>query len=231
MPARGWRTFAIEINLRKGGTTHPYLTLALLTGGSYDPMSARFRTPAGAARHLVATDQLKIEGCSTAWRAAQIVDRHGLRFDAARGDGVVLHMLAAASGAGRMGLTAIAPTAEPPRGCTSARRPCCSRRRSPRGWGAGALAVRGAAPAAGAAVGRPTAEGPASERALRRHLPGSASQGEAPMQEGHYPQNTHSSRARRISARGRAPARQRPVASMRANARRTARRRASAEPS
>ena len=109
-PAGGWRAFAIEINLRKGGTTHPYLTLALLTGGRYDPACARFRTPDGAARHLVATDHLKVEGLDAAELLA-IVERHGLRFDAARGDGVVLHMLSAA-GAGRVGVTAIAASAE-----------------------------------------------------------------------------------------------------------------------
>ena len=32
-----WNTYAIEVNLRKGGTTHPFLTLQFLTGGNYDP--------------------------------------------------------------------------------------------------------------------------------------------------------------------------------------------------
>src|SRR4051812_21304609 len=32
-----WESYAIEINLRKGGTTHPFLTLQFLTGGTYDP--------------------------------------------------------------------------------------------------------------------------------------------------------------------------------------------------
>ncbi len=32
----GWRHYAIEINLRKGGTTHPFLMLQFLTAGSYD---------------------------------------------------------------------------------------------------------------------------------------------------------------------------------------------------
>jgi hypothetical protein len=31
-----WTPYAIEINLRKGGTTHPFLTLQFLTDGSYD---------------------------------------------------------------------------------------------------------------------------------------------------------------------------------------------------
>src|SRR5881396_460451 len=32
-----WEPYAIEINLRKGGTTHPFLTLQFLTDGTYDP--------------------------------------------------------------------------------------------------------------------------------------------------------------------------------------------------
>ena len=31
-----WESVAIEINLRKGGTTHPFLMLQFLTGGAYD---------------------------------------------------------------------------------------------------------------------------------------------------------------------------------------------------
>ena len=31
-----WEPYAIEINLRKGGTTHPFLTLQFLTDGTYD---------------------------------------------------------------------------------------------------------------------------------------------------------------------------------------------------
>ena len=31
-----WRAYAIELNLRKGGTTHPFLTLQFLAGGEYD---------------------------------------------------------------------------------------------------------------------------------------------------------------------------------------------------
>ena len=40
-----WTPYAIELNLRKGGTTHPFLTLQFLTNGRYDPATALFRTP------------------------------------------------------------------------------------------------------------------------------------------------------------------------------------------
>jgi hypothetical protein len=42
-----WQTYAIELNLRKGGTTDPLLTLQFLTDGSYDAEDGLFRTPRG----------------------------------------------------------------------------------------------------------------------------------------------------------------------------------------
>ena len=74
--AGAWTPYAIEINLRKGGTTHPFLTLQFLTEGSYDAEEALFRTPTGDVKHLVATDHLESPRaarpacsttCSTSW--------------------------------------------------------------------------------------------------------------------------------------------------------------------
>ena len=45
----GWRHYAIEINLRKGGTTHPFLMLQFLTAGSYDSGTGLFLSAAGRA--------------------------------------------------------------------------------------------------------------------------------------------------------------------------------------
>ena len=107
-----WSTFAIEINLRKGGTTHPFLTLQFLTDGRYDAATGLFRTPGGAEKHLVATDHLQ----SPALRALRlddlfdIVARHGLHFDQSRQAGVVLHMLSSLTEEGLIGLTAVADT-------------------------------------------------------------------------------------------------------------------------
>jgi len=57
-----WTPYAIELNLRKGGTTHPFLTLQFLTEGSYDGASGRFLTRQGQEKHLVATDHLESDG-------------------------------------------------------------------------------------------------------------------------------------------------------------------------
>ena len=54
-----WEVYAIEINLRKGGTTHPFLTLQFLTDGAYDPEHGAFVTPRGESKCFVATDHLE----------------------------------------------------------------------------------------------------------------------------------------------------------------------------
>ncbi len=109
-----WQPYAIEINLRKGGTTHPFLTLAYLTDGRYEAESATFLTTRGAPKYYVATDHLE----SPLYRAFtpddlfEIVSRHRLHFDHACQAGVVLHMMSAVGTTGRLGLTAIADSPE-----------------------------------------------------------------------------------------------------------------------
>ena len=112
--AGAWEVYAIEINLRKGGTTHPFLTLQFLTDGRYDAETGIFTTPQGEQKCFVASDH---EGSPT-FRAFtpddlfDIVARHNLHFDMARQKGVVLHMLAALGTHGSLGLTAVGNTHE-----------------------------------------------------------------------------------------------------------------------
>jgi hypothetical protein len=108
-----WTPYAIELNLRKGGTTHPFLTLQYLTGGRYDPKTAMFLTPLGHEKHLVATDHLESELLTGLMPADlfDIVARHGLHFDQSRQVGVVFHMISCLTERGRLGLTAVGDTA------------------------------------------------------------------------------------------------------------------------
>ncbi len=108
-----WTPYAIELNLRKGGTTHPFLTLQFLTDGAYDGDRGLFLTPAGTPKHLVATDHLEHPALRalTADDLFDIVATHGLHFDHARETGVVFHMISALTEVGRLGLTAVADTA------------------------------------------------------------------------------------------------------------------------
>lgn len=109
-----WTPYAIELNLRRGGTTHPFLTLQFLTDGGYDAASAVFRTPAGQEKHLVATDHLEAPELRALGIADlfDVVARQGLHFDQARQSGVVFHMISCLTEHGRVGLTAVADTAE-----------------------------------------------------------------------------------------------------------------------
>jgi hypothetical protein len=109
-----WSAYAIELNLRKGGTTHPFLTLQFLTDGSYDGESGRYLTQQGQEKHLVATDHLESDDL----RALSVDDlfdavaRHGLHFDQSSQTGVVFHMISCLSESGRVGMTAVGNTPE-----------------------------------------------------------------------------------------------------------------------
>ena len=109
-----WQAHAIEINLRKGGTTHPFLTLQFLTDGRYDADDGRFVTPGGEERHLVATDHLEdpsLRGLCVE-DLFDLLARSGLHFDQARETGIVFHMMSALTTFGRVGMTAISDTPE-----------------------------------------------------------------------------------------------------------------------
>ncbi|HYO02980.1 MAG TPA: peptide ligase PGM1-related protein [Mycobacterium sp.] len=105
----GWTPYAIELNLRKGGTTHPFLTLQFLTDGSYDGERGVFLTPSGSRKYLVATDHFEDDRLKalTVADLFDIVVNEGLHFDQARRTGVVFHMINCLTECGRVGLTAV----------------------------------------------------------------------------------------------------------------------------
>ncbi len=109
-----WTDYAIELNLRKGGTTHPFLTLQFLTDGSYDGRRGVFLTPSGSPKFLVATDHLeddRLRGL-TVEDLFDIVVNNGLHFDQARRSGVVFHMISCLTECGRIGMTAVGDSPE-----------------------------------------------------------------------------------------------------------------------
>lgn len=110
----GWDQYAIEINLRKGGTTLPFLMLQFLTDGSYDPGAGLYVTRSGEQRYYVASDNVQ----SPSYRGlvpddlVDIAVCNGLHFDAANNRGVVFHLLGALSEFGKLGMVAIAESPE-----------------------------------------------------------------------------------------------------------------------
>ena len=107
-----WDVLALEINLRRGGTTHPYTVLRHLVPGRYDEQTGCWVAEDGTSRYYRADDNLQHAdwlGMSPS-AAIQAVEDAGLSFDNATGSGVVLHMLSGLAVDGRMGLTAIGRT-------------------------------------------------------------------------------------------------------------------------
>lgn len=108
---KGWKHYAIEINLRKGGTTLPYLMLEFLTDGRYDEDTGKFHTPTGDVRTYYATDNLvkdSYEGLSP----GELIDAsvyEGVHYHATSQQGLVFHLLGAVTAHGKIGMVSIAP--------------------------------------------------------------------------------------------------------------------------
>ena len=109
-----WDSHAIEINLRMGGTTPPFMALEFMTGGHLDPESGKFASTLGTAKYYFATDSLK----APTYRGLlpedflDILTLHGLHYRPASETGVLFHMIGALSEYGKVGVTCIGDTRE-----------------------------------------------------------------------------------------------------------------------
>jgi hypothetical protein len=113
-PGGEWNLAALEINLRMGGTTHPYLALQFLTGGALDHQTGLFWSPSGHSKCYVATDNLRAES----YRGLlpedliEILTETRLHYSHGTESGVLFHLIGAVSEFGKLGMTAIADTPE-----------------------------------------------------------------------------------------------------------------------
>ena len=107
-----WTHYAIEINLRKGGTTHPFLMLQFLTDGHYDIDSGEYLLPDGSRRYYFATDNLQSDSYKglTPLDLIDIAMHHGLHYDHSHKEGVMFHLISALSQYGKIGLVSIGAT-------------------------------------------------------------------------------------------------------------------------
>ncbi len=104
-----WDLQAIEVNLRQGGTTHPYMALRAITAGSMDQSTGLFLSPTGQPLHYRATDNLsdpRLRGLMPV-DLIDIVAEAGLHYDPARLQGSVFHLLGCLSEFGKLGMTCI----------------------------------------------------------------------------------------------------------------------------
>ena len=109
-----WKHFAIEINLRKGGTTHPFLMMQFLTNGHYNEEAGLFETQNREHRYYFASDNLQNDAYKglTPQDLIDIAIFHGLQFDSAAQRGVMFHMIGALSQFGKMGVVCIGGSPE-----------------------------------------------------------------------------------------------------------------------
>lgn len=109
-----WDIQAIEINLRKGGTTHPFMTLKLLTNGRYDLETGLFRSQQGRPKYYIATDNLQKEKYHGLLPndLMDIIAHHRLHFDTGTETGNVFHLMGCLSQFGKLGLTSIGDSPE-----------------------------------------------------------------------------------------------------------------------
>ncbi len=108
-----WQHFAVEINLRKGGTTHPFQMLQLLTDGDYDSATGLYRTRAGNERFYYASDTLEAPHYRglTPDDLIDIAVQNGLHFHTANQQGVVFHLIGALSEFGKLGVLCVGDSA------------------------------------------------------------------------------------------------------------------------
>ncbi len=104
-----WEIQAIEINLRKGGTTHPFMTLKFLTNGRYDLSTGLFYSQQGRSKYYIASDNLQ-KDCYQGLLPNDLMDiiaHHQLHFDTSTETGTVFHLMGCLSEFGKLGLTSI----------------------------------------------------------------------------------------------------------------------------
>lgn len=105
----GVDTYVSEINLRIGGTTHPFWMALLATEGRYDPASGQL-VAGGQPKAYLATDNLKsrsLAGLHPMQVVAKVADA-GLAYDHRTRTGATVHLLGALREYGKLGVTCIA---------------------------------------------------------------------------------------------------------------------------
>lgn len=105
----GWKHYAIEINLRKGGTTHPYLMLQFLTDGKYNSDAGVYTTATGQHRYYFCSDNVESESYKglTPHDLIEIAVCNNLLYDGSTQEGVMFHLISTLSQYGKMGVVCI----------------------------------------------------------------------------------------------------------------------------
>jgi len=103
---------AIEINLRRGGTTHPQYTLAKLTNGTYDLTTGNLIGSRGRSKAYYSTDNLQSPDFVGLMPRELLghAAAAGLSYEPGVERGCIFHMLGSLCEFGKVGVTCIADT-------------------------------------------------------------------------------------------------------------------------
>jgi len=104
-----WDLQAIEINIRKGGTTHPFMTLKLITEGKYDHETGLFCNQQGEPKYYVATDNLQNDAYKglLPHDLIDIIAQQHLHFNSTTETGSIFHLAGCLSEFGKVGATCV----------------------------------------------------------------------------------------------------------------------------
>lgn len=105
-----WQAYAMEMNLREGGTSHPYGTLWFLTEGDYDPDRGAFVLANGGVRAYVASDNVRATAGDAGMFLAT-VERAEVGWDHESATGTAFHMFGGLA-AGRIAAVTVGETPE-----------------------------------------------------------------------------------------------------------------------
>ncbi|MCS6990894.1 MAG: hypothetical protein NZL95_03435 [Chitinophagales bacterium] len=107
--SEGWKHYALDLNIRKGGTTHPLLMLTGLTRGTYDVDSGDYYTANGLKRFYFSSDNVQSEWFRglTSHDLIHIAILNRLQYDGSLQQGVMFHLIGALSQFGKLGLVCI----------------------------------------------------------------------------------------------------------------------------
>jgi len=106
--------YAIEINLRRGGTTHPFLMMKFLIEGGYDEEKGIYVSYSGKEKYYRASDNI-VDPRYVGMGAEDLIDVavfNNLHFNTLQQRGVAFHMIGPLSQYGKLGITCIGDTHE-----------------------------------------------------------------------------------------------------------------------
>ena len=113
VPGDQTHIYISEINLRMGGTSHPFYMARFATRGHYDESSGHLMAD-GKPKFYVASDNLKSESLigMSPEEAIDALHTRGIAYNSSTRSGVTLHLLGALRDFGKLGCVAIADTRE-----------------------------------------------------------------------------------------------------------------------